>query len=82
MTSISAIRKKVLGEWVLEISRKNKPMIEVIGMATLLGYLQGSIAKMKDPRKPSPNKQYSIFDVVLSAFGVFFIENFGSETPS
>lgn len=48
-------------------------MIEVIGMATLLEYLQGSIAKMKDPRKPSPNKQYSIFDVVLSAFGVFFL---------
>jgi hypothetical protein len=49
-------------------------MIEVIGMATLLGYLQGSIAKMKDPRKPSPNKQYSIFDVVLGAFGVFFMQ--------
>ncbi|MFM2379962.1 MAG: hypothetical protein RLZZ143_2541 [Cyanobacteriota bacterium] len=32
-------------------------MIEVIGITTLLGYLRESIAKMKDPRKPSPNKQ-------------------------
>lgn len=49
-------------------------MIEVIGITTLLGYLRESIAKMTDPRKPSPNKQYSIADLVLSAFGVFFMQ--------
>jgi hypothetical protein len=49
-------------------------MTEVIGIAALLGYLRGSIAKMKDPRRPSPNTQYSISDVVLSAFGVFFMQ--------
>ncbi len=48
--------------------------MEVLGFATLLGYLQASIAKIKDPRKPSPNTQYSIKDVVLSAFGVFFMQ--------
>ena len=47
-------------------------MIEVIGITTLLGYLRESIAKMTDPRNPSPNKQYSIADLVLSANVVFF----------
>jgi hypothetical protein len=49
-------------------------MIEILGFATLLGYLQASIAKTEDHRKPSPNKQYSIQDAVLSAFGIFFMQ--------
>ena len=49
-------------------------MIEILGFATLLGYLQASIAKIQDPRKASPNKQYSIQDAVLSAFGAFFMQ--------
>lgn len=49
-------------------------MTEVLGFATLLAYLQASIAKIKDPRKASPNKQYSIKDAVLSAFGAFFMQ--------
>ncbi|MHC5820829.1 MAG: ISNCY family transposase, partial [Nostoc sp.] len=49
-------------------------MIEILGFAALLGYLQASIAKMEDPRKDSPNKRYSIPDAVLSAFGAFFMQ--------
>jgi hypothetical protein len=49
-------------------------MIEVLGFAALLGYLQASIAKIQDHRKASPNKQYSIKDAVLSAFGAFFMQ--------
>jgi hypothetical protein len=49
-------------------------MIEVLGFATLLGYLQASIAKIADPRRASPNTQYSVKDAVLSAFGVFFMQ--------
>lgn len=48
--------------------------MEVFGFADLQGYLQASIAKIQDPRKASPNKQYSIKDAVLSAFGVFFMQ--------
>ncbi len=49
-------------------------MIEVLGFATLLGYLQASIANITDPRRASPNTQYSVKDAVLSAFGVFFMQ--------
>jgi len=58
-------------------------MVDVLGFAMLLGYLQASIAKMQDHRKPSPspNTTYSIRDAVLSAFGAFFMQcesiNFG-----
>lgn len=49
-------------------------MIEVLGFATLLGYLQAAIANITDPRRASPNTQYSVKDAVLSAFGVFFMQ--------
>jgi hypothetical protein len=49
-------------------------MIEVFGFTSLQRYLQASISKIQDPRKASPNKQYSIKDAVLSAFGVFFMQ--------
>lgn len=49
-------------------------MIEILGFAALLGYLQASIAKMEDTRSYSPNKRYSIKDAVLSAFGAFFMQ--------
>jgi hypothetical protein len=47
-------------------------MIEILNITTLMGYLREAIDKIEDPRKPSPNKQYSLFDAALSAFGVFF----------
>lgn len=49
-------------------------MIDLIGFTALLGYLQAAVAKIQDPRKDSPNKQYSIQDAVLSAFGAFFLQ--------
>lgn len=49
-------------------------MIEVLGFATLLGYLQAAIAKITDPRRSSPNTQYSVKDAMLNAFGVFFMQ--------
>jgi hypothetical protein len=49
-------------------------MVEILGFAALLAYLQASIAKIQDPRKASPNKQYSIKDAVLSAFAAFFMQ--------
>lgn len=47
-------------------------MVEILGFAALLGYLQASITKIQDPRKNSPNKHYSVFDAVMGAFGAFF----------
>lgn len=49
-------------------------MVEILGFAALVGYLQVSIARIQDPRKSSPNKQYSIFDAVMGAFGAFFMQ--------
>jgi hypothetical protein len=49
-------------------------MIKILGFAALLGYLRVSIAKMEERRLDSPNKQYSIKDAVLSAFGAFFMQ--------
>jgi hypothetical protein len=40
----------------------------------LNGYLQEAIDKIESPRKLSPNKQYSLFDAALGAFGVFFFQ--------
>jgi hypothetical protein len=39
-----------------------------------LGYLQATIPNIKDHRKPSPNTKYTIFDAVLGAFGIFFLQ--------
>ena len=55
------------------MSRENQ-MMEILGMNALLGYLKATIPKLKDHRKPSPNKKYSIFDAVFSAFGIFFLQ--------
>jgi hypothetical protein len=49
-------------------------MIEILNITTLMGYLREAIDKIEDLRKPSPNKQYSLFDAALSAFGVFFFQ--------
>jgi hypothetical protein len=49
-------------------------MIEILNITTLMGYLREAIDKIEDPRKLSPNKQYSLFDAALSAFGVFFFQ--------
>lgn len=49
-------------------------MIEVLGFATLLRYLQTALSNIADPRRASPNTQYSVKDAVLSAFGVFFMQ--------
>lgn len=49
-------------------------MEEVLGFATLLGYLHTAIANMRDPRRASANTQYSFKDAVLGAFGAFFMQ--------
>lgn len=49
-------------------------MKELLGINTLLRYLQATIPNIKDHRKPSPNTKYSIFDAVLGAFGIFFLQ--------
>jgi hypothetical protein len=49
-------------------------MIEILGFAAFLGYLQAAVGKMEDLPKDSPNKQYSIKEAVLSAFGAFFMQ--------
>jgi hypothetical protein len=49
-------------------------MRELLGINTLLGYLQATIPNIKDHRKPSPNTKYTIFDGVLAAFGIFFLQ--------
>lgn len=49
-------------------------MIEVLGFATLLGYLQAAIAKITDLRRASPNTQYSVKDAMLSANVIFFLQ--------
>lgn len=49
-------------------------MRELLGINTLLGYLQATIPNIKDHRKPSPNTKYTIFDAVLGAFGIFLLQ--------
>jgi hypothetical protein len=49
-------------------------MQEIFGIVTLLGYLQTSIAQIKEHRKPSPNTTYTIRDAVMSGFSLFFMQ--------
>jgi hypothetical protein len=42
-----------------------KPMIEVLSITVLMGYLWEAIYNTEDNRKPSPNRQYSVFDATL-----------------
>lgn len=49
-------------------------MVETLNITMLMGYLREAIYKIEDHRKPSPNKQYSIFDAAMGAFGVFFFQ--------
>lgn len=46
----------------------------ILGITTLIEYLQKSITQIKEPRKPSPNTTYTIRDGVLSAFSLFFMQ--------
>lgn len=41
----------------------------------LLGELDGAIAQLDDPRKPSNASSYSVRDSVLGAFGCFFMQS-------
>jgi hypothetical protein len=47
-----------------------KSMVETLNITMLMGYLREAIYKIEDHRKPIPNKQYSIFDAAMGAFGV------------
>ncbi|MCV3212909.1 hypothetical protein OGM63_05090 [Plectonema radiosum NIES-515] len=45
-----------------------------LSFVVMLGFLQQAIAKIKDPRLASNATRYSIFDTVLAAFSVFFMQ--------
>ncbi len=47
-------------------------MTEIVDLATLMSQFQQVITGINDPRKASPNQQYALKAVLLSAFGVFF----------
>jgi hypothetical protein len=45
-----------------------------LSFETLMGYLVTAIHRMVDPRGISPNRRYSLKDIVLAAFSVFFMQ--------
>ncbi|MCV3213798.1 hypothetical protein OGM63_09795 [Plectonema radiosum NIES-515] len=45
-----------------------------LSFVVMLGFLQQAIAKINDPRLASNATRYSIFDTVLAAFSVFFMQ--------
>jgi hypothetical protein len=45
-----------------------------LSFEVLMGYLHRVITEVKDPRKASNGKRYSLKDVVLGAFSVFFMQ--------
>ena len=49
-------------------------MKEIVNFATLMSQFQQEIIGINDPRKASPNQRYALKDVLLSAFGVFFMQ--------
>ena len=49
-------------------------MKEILNFATLMSQFQQVITGISDPRKASPNQQYALKDVLLSAFRVFFMQ--------
>lgn len=49
-------------------------MKDILNFAMLMRQFQQVISGIKDPRKASPNQQYALKDVLLSAFGVFFMQ--------
>lgn len=49
-------------------------MKEIVNFATLMSQFQQVITGINDPRKASPNQRYALKDVLLSAFGVFFMQ--------
>lgn len=46
-----------------------------LALSDLLSHFDELIASLKDPRKPSNNTVYSLKDVILSAFSLFFLQN-------
>jgi hypothetical protein len=50
-------------------------MKAILNFATLMGEFQQVISGIRDPRKASANQQYGLKDVLLSAFGVFFMQS-------
>jgi hypothetical protein len=44
-------------------------------LAKLMSNLSNSFSKLTDNRKPSPNKTYTIQEVAMSAFSVFFLQS-------
>jgi hypothetical protein len=45
-----------------------------LNFAMLKRQFQQVISGIRDPRKASPNQQYALKDVLLSAFGAFFMQ--------
>ena len=48
--------------------------LRVLSFVSLLGFLQGVIATIKDPRQPSNGTKYTVKDALLSAFSAFFMQ--------
>ena len=45
-----------------------------LSFGVLMAYLNRAISAIPDPRKPSNNQRYSLKDIVLGAFSVFFMQ--------
>jgi hypothetical protein len=45
-----------------------------LSFGTLMAYLNRAVSGMPDPRKPSNNQRYSLRDLILAAFSVFFMQ--------
>jgi len=48
--------------------------LRVLSFASLLGYLQAVIGRIKDPRQSSNGTKYTVKDAMLSAFSAFFLQ--------
>ena len=46
-----------------------------LSFSVLLGYLSAAIAEIVDPRRPSNATRYSLKDIALGAFSVFFMQS-------
>ena len=49
-------------------------LLRVLSFVSLLGFLQGVIETIKDPRQPSNGTKYTVKDAMLSAFSAFFMQ--------
>ncbi|MEL7316338.1 MAG: hypothetical protein AAFN08_15555, partial [Cyanobacteria bacterium J06559_3] len=45
-----------------------------LSFTVMLGYLHRLIESLEEPRQPSNAQRYSLRDIILSAFSVFYIQ--------